>query len=209
MRKRYNHAVFVTFEGPEGAGKSTAIAGVADRLRALGANVTVTREPGSGPIGSRIRALLLEPTELPMPARCELFLFLADRSQHVATLIRPALDRGDVVLCDRFGDSTVVYQGHARGLSIEKLKELNAFATDCLSPNLTFLLDLEPEIGLARISHKDRLDSESNEFHRAVREGFLKEASADPGRWFVVDATRDPQSIIEACTAEILRRLRT
>jgi dTMP kinase len=121
--------------------------------------------------------------------------------------IRPALDRGEIVLCDRFGDSTVVYQGHARGLSIEMLRSLNAFATDSLSPNLTFLLDLEPEIGLARISDKDRLDSESNDFHRAVREGFLKEAAADPDRWFVVDASMNPAAIIDVCAAEVRRRM--
>lgn len=191
--------MFVTFEGPEGAGKSTAIQAVAEVLRGGGRQVVTTREPGAGTLGQRIRALLLEPSESPMPARSELFLFLADRANHVDTVIRPALESGAVVLCDRFADSTVVYQGHARGLATETLRSLNAFATGGLVPDVTLLLDLDPEVGLARIASKDRMDGESIEFHRKVRAGFLSEAALEPDRWKIVDASGPLDSVVEAC----------
>lgn len=199
--------MFVTFEGPEGAGKSTAIRGVAGLLRARGLSVVETREPGAGELGKRIRHLLLEPSETPMPDRCELFLFLADRAQNVVTLIEPALERGELVLCDRFADSTLVYQGYARGLDLETLREMNRFATGGRSPDLTLLLDVEPDAGLARIAIKDRLDSESLNFHRAVRDGFLAEARIEPARWRVIDASVPIEAVIAACHREILDKL--
>lgn len=134
-----------------------------------------------------------------MPARSELFLFLADRANHVDTVIRPALESGAVVLCDRFADSTVVYQGHGRGLDTETLRSLNAFAAGGLVPDVTLLLDLDPEVGLARITSKDRMDGESIEFHRRVRAGFLFEAALEPDRWKIVDASGPLDSVVEAC----------
>ncbi len=186
--------MFITFEGPEGAGKTTAIAAISEQLRARGESVVVTREPGAGELGSRIREILLHGGS--MPAESELFLFLADRANHVRTIILPALDRGQVVLCDRFADSTFVYQAIVRGLDENFVREANEFATGHLVPEQTFLLDLDPEIGLARLQSKDRMDKEPVEFHRRVRDGFVQLATKDPGRWKIIDATMEPQSIV-------------
>lgn len=186
--------MFVTFEGPEGAGKTTLIAGLAALLRAAGRRTTTTREPGAGPIGQQIRQVLLHGEDLDFKA--ELFLFLADRAQHVASVIRPALDRREWVLCDRFADSTLVYQGYGRGLDLDRLCAWNQFATGDLQPDRTLLLDLEPSLGLARIKTKDRLDAEPLEFHRRVREGFLTEARREPERWVVLDAAAPPESVL-------------
>jgi dTMP kinase len=190
--------MFITFEGPEGAGKSTAIAKVAERLRSFGDSVVVTREPGAGEVGRKIREILLHGEG--MPAEAELFLFLADRANHVATLIRPALERGETVLCDRYADSTYVYQAVARGLDRSFVAAGNRFATTNLEPDATLLLDLPPEVGISRIQAKDRLDREPIDFHRRVREGFLELAKANPNRWHVVDAAKSPEAVAEACT---------
>lgn len=196
--------MFITFEGSEGAGKSTAIASVANALRASGRTVLTTREPGAGEIGSRIRQLLLDPIEVDIHPRCELFLFLADRAQHVATIIEPALSREEVVLCDRFADSTVVYQGYARGLDIQLLRSLNHAATGGRNPDLTLLFDLPVEIGLARVKEKDRMDAEPVEFHQRVRDGFLAEAARDPLRWWILDAADSPEAVAERALQAIL-----
>lgn len=186
--------MFITFEGPEGAGKTTAIAAIAEHLRDKGETVLVTREPGSGELGRKIREILLHGGA--MPPESELFLFLADRSNHVRNVIQPALAQGHVVLCDRYADSTFVYQAIVRGLNPEFVRAANQFATGNLQPKRTFLLDLAPEIGLARIQSKDRLDSEPIEFHRQVRAGFLKLANNEPDRWQIVDATMEKESIV-------------
>jgi len=191
--------MFITFEGPEGAGKSTAISAIAERLRLSGENLTVTREPGSGEIGRQIREILLHGEG--MPPETELFLFLADRANHVATVIRPALSRGEVVLCDRFSDSTYVYQALVRGLDPEFVAKANAIATSGIQPDATFLLDLPAEVGLARLGSKDRMDREPLEFHRRVREGFLELARQNPDRWHVVDATKAPEEIVASFMA--------
>ncbi|MBV6458598.1 MAG: Thymidylate kinase [Fimbriimonadaceae bacterium] len=195
---------FVTFEGPEGAGKTTAMANVAELLRNQGQDVLMTREPGSGEIGQAIRRILLEAGHV--PPLCELFLFLADRSQHVELEIKPALARGQTVLCDRYADSTLVYQGYGRGLDLAVLRDLNHLATGGLLPNLTVLLDIDIAEGLARLALKDRLDREPIEFHEKVRQGFLAEASADPKRWLVTDASQQPERVAQEIAEEILRR---
>ena len=188
--------VFVTLEGPEGAGKSTLAAGLASRFRASGRVVTLTREPGSGELGKQVRQLVLHGSD--MPPLTELFLFLADRAHHVTTLIRPALARGDVVICDRYSDSTVAYQGYARGLELGMLRHLNRIATEGLEPDLTLLLDLPVEIGLGRVKDMDRLDQLDKFFHQKVREGFLTEAGLQPSRWRVLDATGTAEQVLEA-----------
>jgi len=193
--------MFITFEGPEGAGKSTALAAIADRLRQIGKTVVTTREPGAGDFGKQIRQILLHGEDI--DPKAELLLFLADRSNHVATIIRPALDEGKIVLCDRYADSTLVYQAYARGLDDAFARAGNAFATGNLNPDLTLLFDLEPSIGLARLTNKDRLDAQPIEFHRKVREGFLKEASDQPARWRIIDASAGPNEVIEACWKHI------
>jgi dTMP kinase len=197
--------MFITFEGPEGAGKSTAIAGAAEILRAQGRDVLTTREPGAGDFGRRIRAILLEGAEI--DAKSELLLFLADRANHVETIIRPALREGRTVLCDRFADSTVVYQGYARGLDIDFIKRGNAFATGGLLPMLTILFDLPAEQGLARLTSKDRLDAQPLGFHQQVREGFLHEARLQPERYAVIDASRDREQVLEEVVRVLLSRL--
>lgn len=189
--------VFVTLEGPEGAGKSTVIVGLADRFKAEGREVVVTREPGAGEFGREVRRLLLEGGDL--GAEAELFLFLADRAEHMRTLIKPALVRGAVVLCDRHADSTVVYQGYARGLDVEWLRGLNLVATQGMRPEKILLLDLPVEVGLSRVTKGDRLDREPVEFHQKVRDGFLTEAGIDSERWAVVDAEMESDKVLEAC----------
>lgn len=197
--------MFVTFEGPEGAGKSTALASCAEALRQEGRQVWVTREPGEGEFGQAIRRLLLEGGEL--DAWTETFLFLADRREHVRCGIRPRLEQGDIVLCDRYSDSTLVYQGHARGLPLGELRRMCAAAEDGLRPALTLLLDLDPTIGLARLQSPDRLDREPLEFHQKVRDGFLAESLLDAERWVVVDASKSPETVAASCLAAILSRL--
>jgi dTMP kinase len=193
--------MFVTFEGPEGSGKSTLIRCLAPRLEGTGRSVLSTKEPGAGTLGGGIRSLLLEGHDV--DPKAELFLFLADRSQHVATVLRPALAAGQVVLCDRHKDSTIVYQGYGRGLDLDRLREWNRFATEGLEPDLTILLDLSPERGLERLetgdrrATRDRLDREPLAFHDRVRRGFLEEASREPERWRIVDADREPDQVLE------------
>lgn len=196
--------MFVTFEGPEGAGKSTVIRALAEQL-SPGRQVLVTREPGDGPVGRQIREILLHGEHV--EPRAELFLFLADRAQHVESIVQPALAAGALVLCDRYCDSTLVYQGYARGLDLNMLRNLNRMASGGLNPDLTLLLDLPPEIGLARQNAQDRLDREPIEFHRKVRNGFLEEAKLDPARYRVIDASQEVDRVVADCARAISERL--
>jgi len=182
--------LFVTFEGPDGSGKTTQIQKLADYCRAKGYAVVQTREPGGTLISEKIRALILDVNTPEMDDVTEALLYAAARAQHVSQVIRPALKRGDIVLCDRFVDSSIAYQGHARGLGAG-VAEINAFAVQGLEPDLTFLLELDPETGLKRIrknSNFDRLEQETLAFHRRVNEGYelLRRQYAD--RYKVVDA---------------------
>jgi dTMP kinase len=186
--------MFITFEGPEGAGKSTILGLVAERLEAEGVQVVKTREPGATEFGQTVRKLLLEGEA--MPPESELFLFLADRANHVRKVIQPALQEGHWVLCDRYVDSTFVYQAIVRGLDAEFVSQANQFATGGLLPNRTFLFDLDPEVGLARIQNKDRLDRMPLEFHQSVRAGFLQLASLDSNRWRIVDSDRPISEVL-------------
>jgi dTMP kinase len=184
--------VFIVLEGPEGAGKTTLALGLKEAL-SPDREVVLTREPGEGPFGRQIRALLLEGNA--MTARAELFLFLADRAHHVEEFIRPALERSAWVICDRFMDSTFVYQSVARGLNPEFVNSANLFAVNGLMPDLRILLDLEPEVGLARQERQDRLDREPLEFHRKVRLGFLELARSEPN-WVVINAQESPEHVL-------------
>jgi dTMP kinase len=197
--------VFVTFEGPEGSGKSTAMRAVAKELRAQGREVVETREPGGGKTGAAVREILLHGEDI--SRLTETFLFLADRSNNVKSIIKPALESGAVVLCDRHADSTVVYQGHARGMDLDTLRSLNSTATDGLKPDLTILIDLSPEVGLARIESKDRLDAEPIEFHQMVRQGFLDEAAREPGRWHIISGDQEPEEVAAECLKAVTDRL--
>ena len=194
--------LFVVFEGGEGAGKSTQSRLLADRLRAHG-DVVHTREPGGTPVGEAVRAVVLDPAHEGMSDRAEALLFAAARGEHVHRVVRPALDRGAVVLCDRYLDSSVAYQGVGRGLGVEAIAGLSLWATQGLLPDLTVLLDVDPALGLARVDDPNRLEGESLEFHREVRAGFLALAAADPPRYLVVDASREPAAIAAEVAARV------
>lgn len=184
--------LFVTFEGGEGSGKSTQVARLAARLRAMGLDPLLTREPGGTPVGEGIRALLLDHERRPS-AMTEALLMVAARAQLSATVLRPALEAGRLVLCDRFGDSTLAYQGGGRGIDPALLLELNRAATGGLEPALTLLFDVPVGVGLERrhgsSGATNRLDREPAEFHERVRARYLELAAAEPGRWRVLDAT--------------------
>lgn len=184
--------LFISFEGVEGAGKSTQIRLLCQRLIEQGREVCMTREPGGDKVAEGVRALLLSEA---MDSRAELLLFLAARAQNVAKVILPAVERGAVVLCDRFIDSSIAYQGYARGLGRDSVENLNRFATNDLTPNITFLLDLPPERGLARQQDRNRMEEESLQFHTRVREGFLAEAKRYPERFTVLDATQSVEAL--------------
>ena len=192
--------LFVTFEGGEGSGKSTQVARLAARLRAHALDPLVTREPGGTPVAEGIRALLLDPERRPV-ALAEALLMEASRAQLVETVIRPALQNGRIVLCDRYADSTLAYQGGGRGLDHALLAGWNAAATGGLVPELTLLFDVAPETGLSRrhgaAGETNRLDRESTEFHARVRARYLQLAAAEPGRWVVLDASL-PEVELEA-----------
>lgn len=186
--------LFISFEGGDGTGKTTQIARLAEHLRAEGAEVVTTREPGGTELGRAIRQALLHGEDL--SPRTEALLYSADRAHHVATVIRPALDRGATVITDRFVDSSVAYQGSARELGIDEIRSLNDWAVGGLVPDLTFLLDLDPAVGAARLNReKDRLESAGDDFHRQVRQTFLEMAEAEPDRFVVIDASRSIDEI--------------
>ena len=191
---------FITFEGGEGSGKSTQIALLAERLRAAGAEIVVTCEPGGTPVGDRVRALVLDVSHAGMASRTELLLYEASRAELVSAVIGPALERGAVVLCDRFADSSTAYQAYGRGLPLGEVLTLNLLATGGVWPDLTLLLDLEPAEGLARAaatSAADRLESEDLGFHERVRAGFLAIAGGEPLRVRVLDASAGPDEVAE------------
>lgn len=198
--------LFITFEGGEGAGKTTLIDKILHDLRARSLEAIKTRAPGATHLGEDIRNLLLmKREEVPSP-RCELFLFLADRAQHVAQIISPALKKQQIVLCDRYNDSTVAYQGGARELDEKKIRDLCNFACDNLQPRLTLYLDLDPEIGLARVRHdKDRMESEKLSFHSKLREAYHRIAKAEPERFHLLDARKSPQEVFQEAISLIDR----
>jgi dTMP kinase len=206
--------LFITLEGPEGAGKSTNREYLAERLRAAGIEVLLTREPGGTPLAERIREVLLTPGDEVMNADTELLLVFAARAQHLAAVIRPALARGAVVLCDRFTDSTYAYQGGGRGLSVERIATLEHFVQGELRPDLTLVFDLPVEIGLARASARGRLDrfeQEGRVFFEAVRNAYLKRAEADPARYQLVDAAQplaQVQQALDGLLPQLLERAR-
>ncbi len=200
---------FLTFEGPEGGGKSTQVELLGGALRERGYEVCTTREPGGTKIGEAIREVLLRRRGIPLSAWAEALLFTAARAQLIEEVIGPALAAGSVVLCDRFSDSTIAYQGHGRGLNLELLERVQAQATQALTPTLTFLLDLPVEQGLNRIPRTslDRLDREDEAFHRRVREGYRQMAAAQPLRWVVMDARRRKEELAQAILTATLERL--
>lgn len=195
--------LLVTFEGPEGSGKSTLVAALAERLRAEGRDPLVLREPGGTPVGERIRAVLLDPGGGGMEPLTELLLMVASRAQLVRQEVRPALAAGRIVLCDRFADASVAYQGAGRGLGTELVRRLNDVALEGLVPDLTFLLLLAPEEGRRRQAGRvlDRLDQETAEFHARVHAAYV-EMARDP-RWRVLDALAPPAQVLAQAIKEL------
>ena len=206
--------LFITLEGPEGAGKSTNREYLAERLREQGVDVLLTREPGGTPLAERIRELLLDPSDEPMAADAELLLVFAARAQHLQQVIRPALAKGSVVLCDRFTDATYAYQGGGRGLSIERIAQLEQFVQGELRPDLTLIFDLPVEVGLARAAARGRLDrfeQEGRGFFEAVRPAYLQRAEQAPQRYRVLDAGQtlaQVQADIDALLPSLLEACR-
>ncbi len=206
--------LFITLEGPEGAGKSTNREYLAERLREQGVDVLLTREPGGTPLAERIRELLLDSSDEPMAADAELLLVFAARAQHLQQVIRPALARGCVVLCDRFTDATYAYQGGGRGLSIERIAQLEQFVQGELRPDLTLIFDLPIEIGLARAAARGRLDrfeQEGRGFFEAVRQAYLQRSAQAPQRYRVLDAGQtlaQVQADIDALLPSLLEACR-
>jgi len=198
--------MLISFEGGEGAGKSTQIRQLEASLSAAGYEVLTVREPGSSAISESIREVLLSTENSALSHRAELLLYEAARAQLTEEVIEPALRAGMVVLCDRFFDSTTAYQGYARGLDIDTITDLNLFATGGIVPDMTFVLDLPPDLGLARAAetgNPDRLESENLHFHTQVREGFLAIAESNPDRVRVLDATAGPDALAEDIAAEV------
>lgn len=197
-----NNNLFITFEGPEGAGKTTVIQKIAERLAQENIDVLATREPGGIEIAEKIRTIILNPAHTAMDERTEALLYAAARSQHYFEKVRPALDAGKMVICDRFIDSSLAYQGYARGIGVDEVLSINEFAIGKKLPDITILFDLEPEIGLARIhAHGERevnrLDVESLAFHQKVREGYLQLVDRYPERIHVVNAEQNIERVVE------------
>lgn len=191
--------MFITFEGIEGSGKTTRIREIAEHLRRNDRAFVATREPGGTEVGARIRAILLDPKNKNLVHKAELLMYMADRVQHVETVVRPALDRGEIVLCDRYADATLAYQGYARGIALSLLRDLHRLLLDDLQPDITILLDLPPKIGLsrawnqidsgARDDAETRFEEENLAFHERVRNGYLDLARRAPARFRIVDAS--------------------
>jgi dTMP kinase len=202
--------LFVVFEGGEGAGKTTQVHRLAQALEVDGHDTVLTREPGGPPLSEAIRGLILDPDGGGMTARTEALLFAAARAEHLDRVVRPALEAGKVVICDRFVDSSVVYQGMARGLGADHVADLNRWATRGLVPDVTVLLDVDATVGLERAGRDttaDRIEAEGAGFHTVVNESFRLRADTDPDRYLVVDAARDPDDIAAEVARDLAGRL--
>ncbi len=203
-------SLFITFEGPDGSGKSTQVKLLAEALTTAGHQVLTVREPGGTPIGEQIREVVHSLRNREMGDRAECLLYNAARAQLVEQLILPQLRRGGVVLCDRYADSTMAYQGHGRGLDLAAVKSVIAFATQDLKPDVTFYLDIDVVTGIERRKHGgewNRLDDQALEFHRRVRAGYLQMIAEEPERWVKIDAARAVEEIQADIRAEVEKKL--
>lgn len=204
--------VFMTFEGPEGAGKTTLINQLKPALeKVVNAPIMMTREPGGNPIAEKIRDIILDKEHTAMDPRTEALLYAASRRQHLVDKVLPALNNGEIVLCDRFVDSSIAYQGVARQIGVQGIADINRFATDDKQPDITFYLDLDVEIGLNRIRQNrsdemNRLDLETLDFHQAVRQGYLAIANQHTSRVVVLDATQTTEELVKECLAILKQR---
>ena len=198
--------IFITIEGPDGSGKTTALQQVVPRLQQeMNRKVVATREPGGSPIAEKIRSLILDPSHTDMDSRTEALLYAASRRQHLIEKVLPVLESGDVIFCDRFVDSSIAYQGYARGIGEDGIREINEFATEGIEPDVTLYIDVPAEVGIQRIHANldereyNRLDQEKLAFHEKVRAGYQHLAQANPERIVVVDGTMSRESVAEAC----------
>jgi len=207
-KKGVKKAKFITFEGPEGSGKSTQVKMLVSFLRKQGYSVLHTREPGGTKISEKVRKILLDPKLKEMTDVCEAFLYLASRAQIVAEKILPALKKGRIVICDRFHDATMAYQGYGNGLDLVLLKKLGVFATKGLQPDATILLDIESKEGLRRARAKDRIEKKAISFHRRLRQGYLKIAKLQPRRVKVISSKGSISETQELVRKHILNVLR-
>ena len=204
--------MFITLEGPEGSGKTTAVEAAVKKLQEMGYEIVRTREPGGTPIAEQIRNVILDKGNTAMDGRTEALLYAASRRQHLVEKVWPALKEGKIVICDRYLDSSLAYQGGARGLGIDEVLNINLFATENTWPDLTLLFDIKPEIGLARINANadrevNRLDLEKIEFHNKVRESFLTLAKRWPERFVIIDASKSREEVAKDTMEAILSRL--
>lgn len=199
--------LFITFEGADGSGKTTQVNKIKSFLEEKGYEVVLTREPGALELGQKIRNILLHSTEV-IADRCEIFLFVADRAQHIETFIKPAINQGKIVLCDRHTDSTIAYQGYGRGQDIEMLKQLNEIAVNGLKPDLTLLFDVSTEVAQERVgSEKDRMESAGIEFHKKVRNGYLELQKQEPDRIKLINANNFIDNVYEDTKQVIIQLL--
>lgn len=204
--------MFITLEGPEGSGKTTAVETAVNKLIEMGYQIVRTREPGGTPIAEQIRNVILDKSNTAMDPRTEALLYAASRRQHLVEKVWPALKEGKIVICDRYLDSSLAYQGGARGLGVDNILNINLFATENTWPDLTLLFDIEPEIGLQRIAKNanrevNRLDLEKIEFHNKVRQTFLDLSKRYPDRYVVIDASQSREKVAEDTLQAILKRL--
>ena len=202
--------MFITLEGPDGGGKTTQASLLAEFLRQRGCDVVATREPGGTAIGDQVRAILSSLDNTAMHPRTEILLFQASRAQHVEQIIRPHLAKGGIVVCDRYADSTLAYQGYGHQVDLERLRLIVDFATGGLKPDLTLLLDIDVEEGLRRRTNSgewNRLDAYALAFHRRVRQGYFELARQEPERWVTVDAGRSEELVQEELRRVVLQRL--
>jgi len=215
--RRMDKGLFITIEGVEGSGKTTQLRLLIDYLESMDLPVTETREPGGTQIGEMIRGILLSPSNSGISAETELLLYLGCRADHVERLIRPAIERGEMVISDRYADATIAYQGFGRGLDVDRIRKLNEVATDGLLPDITVLLDLDAKTGLARVAGRseegvtDRLESEELEFHERVREGYRHVAACEPARVKTVQADGEIEVVqenIRSIISEFLSKAR-
>ena len=204
--------MFITLEGPEGSGKTTAVEAAVKKLQEMGYEIVRTREPGGTPISEQIRNVILDKQNTAMDGRTEALLYAASRRQHLVEKVWPALKEGKIVICDRYLDSSLAYQGGARGLGVDNILNINLFATENTWPDLTLLFDLDPEIGLARINANanrevNRLDLEKIDFHNKVRQSFLDLAKRFPDRFVIINANQDREAVAKDTMEAILSRL--
>jgi dTMP kinase len=205
-------SLFITLEGPEGSGKTSAIKIVKEQLEKEGYQIVMTREPGGTPISEQIRNVILDKSNTAMDYRTEALLYAASRRQHLVEKVWPNVREGKLVICDRYLDSSLAYQGYARGLGVEDILNVNMYATEGTFPDITLLFDLEPEVGLARINANssrevNRLDLEKLDFHHRVRNGYLSLAKRFPDRFVIIDASKDLEEVASSALKAIKERL--